>query len=152
MPPIFGLHSIAGRSHCHLPCKQHETCNPQRRVLPLGTKGSQQSRGPHVHGRIGRHTHQQWGCIKLLQIIRAAVSSAAEAELGALFINAKAAVSMRQTLEEMGHPQPLTPIQTDNSTAHALLTNRIRPKALKAMDMRFNWLRCREAQGQYRFY
>jgi hypothetical protein len=80
------------------------------------------------------------------------MSSAAEAELGALFINAKTAVSMRQTLEEMGHPQPRTPIQTDNSTAQALLTKRICPKALKAMDMRFNWLRCRKAQGQYRFY
>ena len=90
--------------------------------------------------------------LNISQIIRSVMSSAAEAELGALFINAKAAVSMRQTLEEMGHPQLLTPIQTDNSTAHALLTNRIRPKALKAMDMRFNWLRCREAQGQYRFY
>ncbi len=90
--------------------------------------------------------------LNILQIIRSVMSSAAEAELGALFINAKAAVSMRQTLEEMGHPQPLTPIKTDNSTAHALLTNRIRPKALKAMDMRFNWLHCREAQRQYRFY
>jgi hypothetical protein len=44
------------------------------------------------------------------------------------------------------------PIQTDNSTAHALLTNRILPKALKAMDMRFHWLRDRDAQGQYHFY
>jgi hypothetical protein len=90
--------------------------------------------------------------LNISQIIKAVMSSAAEAELGALFINAKTAVSMRQTLEEMGHPQPRTPIQTDNSTAHALLTNRILPKALKAMDMRFNWLRCRDAQGQYRFY
>jgi hypothetical protein len=71
------------------------------------------------------------------------MSSAAEAELGALFINAKTAVSMRRTLEELGHPQPRTPIQTDNATAHALLTNKILPKALKAMDMRFHWLRCR---------
>jgi hypothetical protein len=90
--------------------------------------------------------------LNISQIIKAVMSSAAEAELGALFINAKTAVAMRQTLEEMGHPQPRTPIQTDNSTAHALLTNRILPKALRAMDMRFNWLRCREAQGQYRFY
>jgi hypothetical protein len=80
------------------------------------------------------------------------MSSAAEAELGALFINAKTAVSMRQTLEEMGHPQPHTHIQTNNSTAHTLLTNRILPKALKAVDMQFNWLSCRETQGQYRFY
>ncbi len=61
-------------------------------------------------------------------------------------------LTLTLTLEEMGHPQPRTPIQTDNSTAHALLTNRILPKALKAMDMWFNWLWCREAQGQYRFY
>jgi hypothetical protein len=86
------------------------------------------------------------------QIIKSVMSSAAEAELGALFINAKTAMSMRQTLEEMGHPHPCTPILTNNSTAHALLTNRILPKALEAMDMQFNWLRCREAQGQYRFY
>jgi len=39
------------------------------------------------------------------------------------------------------------PIQTDNKTANNLLTNQIMPKALKAMDMRFHWLRCREAQG-----
>ena len=90
--------------------------------------------------------------LNISQIKKAVMSSAAEAELGALFINAKTAVAMRKTLEEMGHPQPRTPIQTDNSTAHALLTNRILPKALKAMDMRFNWLRCRDAQGQYRFY
>ena len=87
--------------------------------------------------------------LNISQIIKAVMSSPAEAELGELFINAKTAVSMRQTLKEMGHPQPRTPIQTDNSTAHALLTNRILPKALKAMDMRFNWPRCRDAQGQY---
>jgi len=44
--------------------------------------------------------------LNILQIIRAVMSSAAEAKLGALFINAKRAVSMRHTLEEMGHPQP----------------------------------------------
>ena len=80
------------------------------------------------------------------------MSSVAEAEPGALFINAKTAVSMQKTLEEIGHPQPRTPIQTDNSTVHALLTNKILPKALKAMDMQFHWLWCRDTQGQYRFY
>ena len=63
--------------------------------------------------------------LNISQIIRAVMSSAAEAELGALFINAKTAVSMRTTLIELGHPQPRTPMQTDNATAHALLTNKI---------------------------
>jgi hypothetical protein len=90
--------------------------------------------------------------LNISQIIKAVMSSATEAEHGALFINAKTAVSMCHTLEELGHPQPRTPIQTDNSTAHALLTNKILPKALKAMDMRFNWLRCRDAQDQYWYF
>ncbi len=84
--------------------------------------------------------------LNILQIIRAVMSSAVEAELGALFINVKTAVSMQQMLIELGHQQPRTPIQTDNATAHALLINIILPKALKAMDMRFHWLQCRDAQ------
>jgi hypothetical protein len=89
--------------------------------------------------------------LNILQIIRAMMSSATEAKLGALFINAKTAVAMQCTLKEMGHPQMCTPIQTNNLTAHALLTNKIMPKALKATDMQFHWLRCRKAQDQYRF-
>jgi len=61
--------------------------------------------------------------LNISQIIRAVMSSAAEAELGALFINAKTAVSMRKTLIELRHPQPRTPMQTDNATAHMLLTH-----------------------------
>jgi hypothetical protein len=87
--------------------------------------------------------------LNISQIIKSVMSSAAEAELGALFINAKTAISMHTTLEELGHPQTQTPMQTDNSTAHTLLTNKILPKALKAMDMRFHWLRCRNAQFRY---
>jgi hypothetical protein len=53
---------------------------------------------------------------------------------------------------ELGHPQPCTRMQTNNATAHALLTNKILPKALKAMDMHFHWLRCCNAQGQFCYY
>jgi hypothetical protein len=81
--------------------------------------------------------------LNILQIIRALMSLAAEAKFGALFINAKTGVSMQRTLKEMGHPQTCTPIQTDNSTAHTLLTNKIIPKGLKAMDLRFHWSHCR---------
>jgi hypothetical protein len=70
-------------------------------------------------------------------IIKAVMSSAAEAELGALYINAKDAVYIRQILIEIGHPQPKTPIQTDNSTAEGVKNNKIQPKRTKAMDMPF---------------
>jgi hypothetical protein len=80
------------------------------------------------------------------------MSSATEAELGALFVNAKTVVVMRHTLEELGHPQPRTTVQTDIKTAKDLLTNEIMLKALKVMDMRFHWLRCQNTQGQFRYY
>ena len=52
----------------------------------------------------------------------------------------------------MGHPQPRTTIQTDNTTAEGVINNKIQPKRTKAMDMRFHWLRDREAQGQFRIH
>jgi len=52
-----------------------------------------------------------------LTIIKAGMSLAAEA--------AKEAVFIRQILTEMGHPQPHTPIQTDNTTAEVVVNNRI---------------------------
>ena len=56
---------------------------------------------------------------------------------------------MRQTLVEMGCPQPPTPIQTYNITAEDVVNNTIVAKKMKSIDLR---LRCREAQKQFRFY
>jgi hypothetical protein len=84
--------------------------------------------------------------------IKAVMSSAAKAELGALYLNAKEVVYLRQFLEEIGHPQPETPIQTDNTAAEGVINNKIQPKRTKAMDMRLNRLRDREAQGQFKIY
>ena len=52
----------------------------------------------------------------------------------------------------MGHPQPPTPIQVENTTALGVAKNTIQPKRTKAMDMRFHWLRCRDNQKQFRTY
>jgi hypothetical protein len=90
--------------------------------------------------------------LNVSQIIKSVMSSAADAELGALYINACEAVPMRNLLDEMGHKQPKTPIQTDNSTALGVVTNNIQPQRTKEMDMRYYWLRSREAQGQFRYY
>lgn len=79
-------------------------------------------------------------------------ASAAEAELGALFLNAKEAVNIRNILQEMKHPQPPTPIQTNNSTVEGVLNNKVQPKRMKSMDMRIHWLLCRRAQSQFWYY
>ena len=71
------------------------------------------------------------------KILHNTMSSGAEAELGALFLNAKEAVPIRTTLIEMNWPQPPTPIQVDNSTAVGISNQTIKQKIPKAMDMRF---------------
>ncbi len=48
------------------------------------------------------------------------MASAAEAKLGVLYLNAKEAVYLQQILIKMGHPQPQTPNQTDNTTAEGV--------------------------------
>jgi hypothetical protein len=86
------------------------------------------------------------------KIFKAVMSSAAKAKLGALYINACEAILMRHLLKEIGHKQPPTPIQTDNSRAHGIITNNIQPHRTKAMDMRFHWLCCRESESQFQYY
>ena len=71
------------------------------------------------------------------QIIKNVMTSAANAEIGALYINSRQAVPARQLLEEMGHKQPPTPIQTDNTTALGFVTKNLQPKATKSTEMNY---------------
>jgi hypothetical protein len=90
----------------------------------------------------------------LCKTLRTVAASAAEAEIGSLFLNAHDAVPLRTALEEMGHKQPDsgTPLETDNSTAHGILHATVRLKRSKAFDMRYHWLQDRVAQGQFNLY
>ena len=63
--------------------------------------------------------------------LRNVMASAAEAELGALFYNEQVSEPIRTCLEEMGYPQPSTPIKTDNSTAAGIVKSSIRQKNQK---------------------
>ncbi len=82
-------------------------------------------------------------------IIKNVMSSAAEAELGALYINSKEAVYLQQLLLKIGHPLPPTPIQTDNRTTEGVINNTIQPKHTKTMGMHFYWLCNRKARSQF---
>ncbi len=87
----------------------------------------------------------------ILQIIKAVMSLVAEAKIGALYINCREAVPARHVLEFMGHKQPPTPMQTDNTTALGVV-NKNAMKKLKLMDMKYHWLRCRISQMQFKHY
>jgi hypothetical protein len=106
------------------------TYRTSKMVLVIHSNASYLSK-PKAHSRAGGHMFMagnkeipfnNGAVLNISQIIRAVMSSAAEAELGVLFINAKSAISIRQTLIKISHLQLRTPMQTDNATAHALLT------------------------------
>jgi hypothetical protein len=99
--------------------------------------------GHHFLSENVQYPPNNGAILNVAEIIKSVMSSAAEAELGALYINARKAVEMRTILHEMGHPQPPTPMQTDNSTAEGIINKKVQPKRTKAMDMRFHWLRDR---------
>jgi hypothetical protein len=92
--------------------------------------------------------------LTLSSIIKHVMSSASasEAELATLYYGCKQAASIHITLEEMGHPQPApTSVTTDNITAQGITMGTMTPKVSKSNDQRFNWLKCRNAQRQFKY-
>lgn len=81
--------------------------------------------------------------------LRHVVASAAEAEVGGLFQNCQTAIPIRNCLILMGHPQPPTPIKTDNTRDFTY--NNIAIKT-KSWDMRHYWIRDRENQLHFKIY
>ena len=80
------------------------------------------------------------------------MASAAEAEIRGLFMNSREDVPERTTLIDLGHPQPPTPLKTDNSTADIILNVTVKQKCSKDLVMQFYWLKYRASQGEFRIY
>eukprot|EP00956_Cyclotella_meneghiniana_P026598 scaffold57892_cov40-Cyclotella_meneghiniana.AAC.1 len=107
---------------------------------------------PNARSRIGGHYFLGWlpidnqpiklnGAIHVIStILKFVAASAAEAELGALFVNAKEGCIIRLILHELGHPQPPTPIHCDNSTAAGIANNTVKRQRSRSMEMRYFWV------------
>ena len=85
----------------------------------------------------------------LCSILRFVVASAAEAELGALFLNCQEGMIFRLTLEDLGHPQPKIPVHCDNATAVGIANNTIKRQRSRSMEMRYFWVGDKVAQDLY---
>jgi hypothetical protein len=59
-------------------------------------------------------------------ILKLVAASAAEAELGALFLNVQEAKVFRLVFAKLRHPQPPTPIHIDNTTTVGIVNNTIK--------------------------
>ncbi|KAL7483088.1 hypothetical protein ACHAW6_013638 [Cyclotella cf. meneghiniana] len=116
---------------------------------------------PSARTRIGGHFFLGWaprdhlpiklnGAIHVVStILKFVAASAAEAELGALFVNAKEGRILRLILHELGHPQPTTPIHCDNSTATGIANNTVKRQRSRSMEMRYFWIADQVARKQF---
>jgi hypothetical protein len=89
----------------------------------------------------------------LCKTLKNVMSSAAESETSGVYLNGKEYIPAHsQDWLRTGSPQPSTPLKTDNTTAHGILTKSIRPKLSKAFDMRFHWMKDRIQQQEFHLY
>jgi hypothetical protein len=79
-------------------------------------------------------------------ILKFVVASAAEAKLGTLFHNCQDGIIFRQTLADMGHLQPKTPVHCNNATVVGIANNTIKRQQSRSMEMRFFWVGDKVAQ------
>ena len=100
-------------------------------------------------GDLNRPEHSNGPILAVSSVIPVVVASAAEAELGSLFMNAQHGAEIRCILEDLGYPQPPTIILCDNSCAVGIAQKSIQQKHSKAIDMRFYWVQDRVAQNQF---
>ena len=85
------------------------------------------------------------------KLVKHVMSSAAEAKLSAIFLNAQTGIIARRLLQHLGHPKPQTPIKTDNTSSKRFVLKHTQ-KRPKIWYMRFYWLRDQESQKNFKVY
>jgi hypothetical protein len=125
--------------HIHSDTSYLSVSNAQSRLGGLFFLGNKSPGQETLNGSI----------LKVAAVIKNAVASAAESEAGSCFHNAQSGAPLRVTLTELGHTQPPTPLQTDNSTAFGIVNETIKQKRSKAMDMQYHWLTDRVHQKRF---
>ena len=104
------------------------------------------------HPNIKKHPKLNGAILVECKTLRHVVSSAAEAEVAGIYHNATKAIVIRRVLIALGHPQPPTPIKTDNSTATGFVYDNIHQKRSKSWDMQYYWLRDKMNQRLFNLY
>ena len=120
-----------------------------RQILCVRVEGKDHVAGHFYLSKNKDEIFNNGAVMTLSKIITHVLASAPEEETAAFFYNFKSAIPLRLTLEEMRHPQPKTPVTSENTAALGLIKKTMIPKIPKSFDMRFNFLKCRQAQNQF---
>ena len=72
--------------------------------------------------------------------------------MGAIFVDTQPDVAICTTIEEMGHPQLVTPVECNNISATGILGATVRQHQSRAIGMRLYWVRDHICQGHFILY
>ena len=67
-------------------------------------------------------------------------------EKACAFENRQDATVIRRVLNKIDHPQLLTPMQVDNTTAQRFINSTLKEKRTKSIDVKCHWLKDCEQQ------
>ena len=116
--------------------------NAQSRYAGYYYLGSQNSTNNTLNGDV----------LIICRTIWNVVASAAKAETWGLFGNGQGIIPIRRVLDALDHPQPPTPVKTDNTTSDSFVHSNIQKRTSKTWYMRWNWLRDRETHRELKYY
>jgi hypothetical protein len=112
----------------------------QNQILAPALAASISNGNNQINGGLG----------SLSKIMPNVLSSVAESEYAALFINAQRGCIFQNILADLGFPQVETEIWVDNSTASSAANKSIRIRRLQSTAMRYHWIQDRIAAGQFK--
>jgi hypothetical protein len=82
-------------------------------------------------------------------ILKFVIASAAKAEFWALCHNCQDGIVFCQTLADMGHPQPKTPVHCDDATTVGIGNNTIKQQRSRSLEIKYFWVGDKVAQDMY---
>jgi hypothetical protein len=83
-------------------------------------------------------------------IIPGVPTSAAQAEYCGVFVNGNHSVYLRNSLHDLGYPQPPTVILCDNKCATGIANDTVKAKRSKSIDMRWHCIRDAVREGTFK--
>ena len=83
------------------------------------------------------------------RIIPTVTASICETEYAAQFINGQSAEGVRNTLCDLGYPQPATDVVADNKCAVGLANRTMKQRRSKSIHNQYHWIRDRVSMGHF---
>ena len=74
-------------------------------------------------------------------ILKSVAASSVEAETRVCSVTGIYVIVLQNILEEMGHPQPITQLCPDNTTATGITNYTMKQQLSRAMNMQYFWIR-----------